>query len=154
VLPDEQTDLRPVRREVGDHRQQRSPDRGREAGDPHRARRFGVRVEVEPGRLDRGEDGDGVLGQPPPGRRQAHPATVRLDQRRPDLAGQHGQLLRHGRRGHVQLVRDLAHRAEPGQFDQQPQATDVHEVIVQRIRTVRPQLARGRERFPSGLLTG
>ena len=42
---------------------------------------LGVRVEVEPGRVDRGEDRHRVLGEPPPGRGQPDPAPVRLDQR-------------------------------------------------------------------------
>ena len=78
------------------------------------------------GRLDRGQDRHRVLGQPPPGRGQPHPPAVRLDQRRAGLPGQHGDLLGHGRRGDAQLVGDRAHRAEPGQLEQQPQPAGVH----------------------------
>ena len=68
-------------REVGDRGQQRAADRGGEAGDPHRPGRLGVRVEVEPGRVDGGQDRDRVVGQSPPGRGEPDPAAGRLDER-------------------------------------------------------------------------
>ena len=43
---------------------------------------LGARVEVAPGGVDGGQDGDGVVGEPAPGRGQPHPPAVRLDQRR------------------------------------------------------------------------
>ena len=46
------------------------------------------------------------------------PAAVRFDQGRTGLPGQHRELLRHGRGGEVQLIGDLTHRPEPGQFEQ------------------------------------
>jgi len=152
VFVNEQPDRRAAHRELRRDRQQRPPYGRREPGDPQRPGRLRVRVQVEPGRLDRGQDRHRVLGQPPPGRGQPDPPPVRFDQCRARLPGQHGQLLGHRRRGDVQLIGDVAHRSQPGQFEQQTQATDVHPAIVKQIRTVSPQLARGRERWRSGLL--
>jgi hypothetical protein len=88
------------------------------------------RVEVEPGRLDRRQDRHRVLGETAAGRGEPHQPAVRLDQRRARLAGQRGELLRHGGGGDVQLIGDGAHRAQPGQFEQQPQAAHVHRSII------------------------
>ena len=49
--------------ELGDDRQQREPDTGREAADAHGACRLGVRVEVEACAVDGRQDRDGVLGE-------------------------------------------------------------------------------------------
>ena len=67
----------------------------------------------------RGEDRHRVVGEPLARRGQAHPPARRLDQRRPRLAGEDGELLR-DRRGRVpELVGDRAHRPEAGQLEQQ-----------------------------------
>ena len=83
------------------------------------------------GRVDRREDRQRVLGQPAPGRGQAYPPADGFDERRARLGGQGGDLLRHGRRGHAQLVGDGAHRPEPGQLEQEAQAAGLHRAIVQ-----------------------
>ena len=71
---------------------------------------------------------DGVLGEPAAGRGQPHPPAVRLDQRSADLAGQGRDVLGDARRGHAQLVGHLAHRAQPRELEEDPQAPDVHAV--------------------------
>jgi inner membrane transporter RhtA len=67
-----------------------------------------------------------VVGQSVTGWGESDPATVRLDQGRPGLGGEHRELLGHRRGGDVHRIGDGAHRAEPGQRDQQLQATGVH----------------------------
>ena len=109
-----------ARREVGDDRQQRAPDGGRERRDPHGAGRLRRRVEVEPGGLDRGEDRHGVVGQPAAGRGQPDPPAVGLDERRCPPPGPAPRCCCETRRGgRAELVGDLAHRAEPGELEQQ-----------------------------------
>ena len=89
------------------------------------------------GGLDRGEDRDRVVGEPLTGGCQPHPPARRLDQRRPRLASQDRELLR-DRRGRVpELVGDRAHRAAPGELEQQPQAARIHRSIVISERSVR-----------------
>ena len=76
------------RRQVGDRPgAARGGSRG-EARDADGAGRLGVGVEVEPRGIDRRQDRDGVVGQPPAGRGEPDPAPDRLDQRRPRLARQ------------------------------------------------------------------
>jgi hypothetical protein len=111
-------------------REQRPADRRREAGDPDGAGGFGVGVQVGPRRLDRGEDGDAVVGQPPPGRGEPDPAPDRLQERGARLPRERGDLLRDGGRGDAHLVRHRVHRAEPGQRDQQLQAPRLHSPIM------------------------
>src|SRR6266487_1118573 len=78
--------------------------------------------------VPRGPGPDGVPGQPAPGRGQPHPPPVRLDQRRARLPGQRRDLLRHGGRGDLHRLADLAHRAEAGQLEQQLEPARVHEI--------------------------
>jgi len=59
-----------------------------------------------------------------------HPPPVRLDQRGARLPGQGRDLLRHGGRGDVHRLADLAHRAEAGQLEQQLEAARVHGKII------------------------
>ena len=54
----------------------------------------------------------------------------RLDQRRARLPGQRRDLLRHGGRGDLHRLADLAHRAEAGQLEQQLETARVHESII------------------------
>jgi hypothetical protein len=117
-------------REVGDGRQQRAPDRGGEPRDAQYAGRLRGRVQVEASGVDGREDRDGVLGQAVAGRRQTHAPTVGLDERSARVARQGGDALGDGRRGRAQLGRDLVHRAEPGELQEQPQPSHVHGVIV------------------------
>jgi hypothetical protein len=81
VLVDQQPDPGRGPGQGGRDGQQRPADGRCEAGDPQRAGRLRVRVQVEPGGLDRGQDGHRVPGQPLPGRGQPDPPAVRLDQR-------------------------------------------------------------------------
>ena len=118
------------RREVRDGRQQRAPDRRGEARGTQDPGRFGVRVEVEAGGVDRGEDRHRVLGQPASGRGESDAPPDGLDERGAHLGGERGDLLGHGGRGDAQLVGDRAHRAEPGQFEQEVEASGLHAVIV------------------------
>ena len=115
---------------IGDQGQQRAADGRGESGDPDRPGRLGARVEVEAGGVDGGEDGDAADGQPPTGRGEPDVAADRLDERRADLTGQRGDLLRHGGGGDVHLVGDGTHRPSSGQFEQNPQAARVHAAIV------------------------
>ena len=78
--------------------------------------------------VDGGQDRDGVVGQASAGRRQPHPPALGLDQLRAGLLGQRGDLLRHRRRREVVRLGDRAHRAQPGQRQQQLQAAGVHRV--------------------------
>src|SRR4029079_8494789 len=86
------------------------------------------RVRAAAGALDRGQDGAGVPGQPPSGRGQPDPPPVRLDQRRTRLPGQRRDLLRHGGRGDLHRLADLAHRAEARQLEQPLQTAGIHEL--------------------------
>ena len=68
-----------------------------------------------------------VLGQPPPGRGQPDPpARPARSARAPTSRASTRDLLGHGGRGDAQLVGHRPHRAEPGQFEQQPQPAGVH----------------------------
>jgi hypothetical protein len=109
-----------------DHRHERAPDRGGEPRDPHDAGRLPGGVEIGAGGLERGEDRHGVVGEPLPGRRQPHPSSGGLDERRPRLAGQHGELVRDRRRRVAELVGDGAHRPAPRELEQQTQAPRIH----------------------------
>src|SRR5882724_6374193 len=62
----------------------------------------------------------------PASRRPPHPPPVRLDQRRARFPGQRRDLLRHGGRGDLHRLADLAHRAEARQLEQQLEAARVH----------------------------
>jgi len=118
LLEQVQPDLRlPSGQRPGDRQQDLAERRG-EGGHPHRPGRRSRRVQVAAGGLDRGQDGDRVPGQPPPGRGQPHPPPVRLGQRGARLPGQRRDLLRHGGGGDVHRLADLAHRAEAGQLEQ------------------------------------
>ena len=116
--------------QVVDCRQQRASDGGREPGDAEHTGRLGGRVEVEPGGVDRSEDGDGVLGQAVAGGSEAHAAAVGLDERGADVAGECGDALGDARGGRAQLGGDLVHRAQPRELEQQPEPADVHPHIV------------------------
>ncbi len=126
-------DVGMARGELVDDGHQGPDHGGGEATDPHRARRLGVRVQVETGGLDGGEDGDGVVGQPLAGGGEPDPATVGLEQGSPGVAGQGGDLLGDRRGGEPELVGDLAHRSQARQLEQQAEAADVHDPIVHQI---------------------
>jgi hypothetical protein len=126
LLEQVQPDLRlPPGQRPGDRQQDLAERRG-EGGHPDRPGRRSRRVQVAAGGLDRGQDGDRVPGQPPPGRGQPHPPPIRLGQRGARLPGQRRDLLRHGGGSDVHRLADLAHRAEAGQLEQQLQAARVH----------------------------
>jgi hypothetical protein len=109
-----------------DDRQQVCAERGTESGHTQDAVGFCLRSQVQLRGLHGGEDGHGMLGQPAPGRCQPDPAPGRLDQRRAHLAGEDGDLLRHGRGGCAENVRDRAHGAQPVQLCQQLQPSGLH----------------------------
>jgi hypothetical protein len=130
VLEQLQPDLRlPVGQGPGD-REQHLAERRRVGRHPHRPGGRPRRVQVTPGGLDRGQDGDRVTGQPPPGRSQPHPPPVWLGQRDARLPGQRRELLRDGGGGDVHGLADLAHRAQAGQFEQQLQTARIHVSII------------------------
>jgi hypothetical protein len=131
LLEQVQPDLRlPSGQQPGDRQQDLAERRG-EGGHPDRPGRRSRRVQVAAGGFDRGQDGDRVPGQPPPGGGQPYPPAVRLGQRGARLPGQRGDLLRDGGGGDVHRLADLPHRAEAGQFEQQLQAARVHGQIIQ-----------------------
>ena len=82
-------------------------DRGREPRHAQHAGGLGGRVEVEPRGVHRRQDRHGVLRQPVPGRREAHPPPVGLDQGGAGLARQRGDALGDARGGRPQRGRDL-----------------------------------------------
>jgi hypothetical protein len=116
--------------EVVDGGQERAPDRGGKSGDTEHTGGFGCGVEVEPGGVDGGEDGDGVLGQAVAGRSEAHSAAIGLHESGPDVACERGDALRDARGGRAQFVGDYVHRAEPGELEQQPESANIHVGIV------------------------
>ncbi len=126
VLADHESDLRVERRQLGDARQQRDPNPGGEAADPHGAAGFCVRVEVEPRGVDGGQDRDRVVGEPQPGRCQPDPPAVRFDELRTGLLGQRRDLLGHRRGGQVVGLGDRPHRTQAGQGQKELQAARVH----------------------------
>ena len=83
-------------------------------------------IEVVPGGIDGGEDRDGVVGQSLTCWGEPHPPTDGFEQRGPNLASQCGDLLRHRGRGDVELLRDLAHRADLREAQQHLQPAYVH----------------------------
>ena len=80
----------------------------------------------------------GVTGEPATGRGEPDPAAVGLEQRRTDLLGQCGDLLRDGRGGHAEGLGDRMHRPLSRQGQQQLEAAYIHAVIVQQSRTICP----------------
>ena len=130
VLVDLEPHLGVLCREVVHQGQEGTPDGGREPGDPHGARGVRRGIEVVPGGVDGREDRDGVVRQPLARWGEAHPATDGFEQRGPDLASQCSDLLRHRGRGDVELLRDLAHRADLRKTQQHLQSAQIHEMIV------------------------
>jgi hypothetical protein len=114
------------RREPGDGGEQRAADRGGEARGTEGSGGLSGRVEVEAGGVDRGKDGDRVLGQPAPGRGEPDAPSDGLDECGAHLGGERRDLLGHRRRRDAQLVGDSAHRTEPGQFEQEVEAAGLH----------------------------
>jgi hypothetical protein len=55
-------------RQLSDDGQQRDANAGRKAADAYGANRFGIWIEVESCSVNSGQNGDGVIGQPTPGR--------------------------------------------------------------------------------------
>ena len=65
--------------------------------------------------VDSGQDGDGVIGQPTPGRCETYTPTIRLNHPLASHFGQRCDLLRHSRRRKPKSVRDFPHLAQPRQ---------------------------------------
>jgi len=67
-----------------------------------------------------------VFGQPPTGRCEPDPPTVRFEQRHADFAGQRRELLGHGGGRGAQGVGHRAHGPEPRKLDEQLEPTGLH----------------------------
>ena len=116
--------------QLGNDGQQRGADRRREAAGPDDTRGLGVRVEVEPGRVEGRQDRHRMVSEAAPGGGQPDPAAVRLHERRPGLTGQRGDLLGDRRGGQSVRVGHGTHRAQTGELEEQPEAAGVHRIIV------------------------
>lgn len=80
VFADQHPDLRMADGQRRGDRHQGPPDRCGKSNDPDDPGGIRVRIQIEPSRFDRGQDGDRVFGQPAAGRGQPDPAAVRFDQ--------------------------------------------------------------------------
>jgi hypothetical protein len=110
---------------VGQHRGERDR-RGRERADHDPAGRIlGLGRDIGLGLFDQGQDALGVVREPPAGVGQLGPPRGPVQQRRPGLAFQRGQLLGHGRRGVTEGGRGGGDAAPSGELLQQAQAMQV-----------------------------
>ena len=132
VLVDAQPQLGMSDGEPPHEREHHVADRGAEGSDAQGPPRRRIGVEIGSCRVQSRQHVDGVVRQPTAGRREAHTATLVLEQRGPGLLGERRDLLGDRRGGHPHDIGHSAHGAQAGELEEQLEPTRVHAAIVQK----------------------